>query len=93
MLLRTIHLETTTAREHRHIPPIGLPTAPIHLPTVHTAQCEEVAEQIKSAGGEAIAIRADVTVESDVEAMVQAAVDTFGKLDCAFNNAARFFEP
>ena len=52
-------------------------------------ECQAVAEQIQGAGGEAVAVRADVTVESDVEAMVQAAVDAFGRLDCAFNNAAR----
>ena len=32
-------------------------------------------------------VRTDVAVESDVEAMVRCAVDTFGRLDCVFNNA------
>lgn len=45
------------------------------------------AAAIIQAGGEARAIAADVTDEAQVEAMVQAALDAFGRLDCAFNNA------
>ena len=33
-------------------------------------------------------IRTDVSVERDVAAMIQHAVDRFGRLDCLFNNAA-----
>ena len=42
---------------------------------------------IEAAGGRAAFVRADVSVQSDVEAMVRFAVDTFGGLDCAHNNA------
>jgi NAD(P)-dependent dehydrogenase (short-subunit alcohol dehydrogenase family) len=42
---------------------------------------------IEAAGGRAGFVRADVSVKADVEAMVQYAVDTFGGLDCAHNNA------
>jgi NAD(P)-dependent dehydrogenase (short-subunit alcohol dehydrogenase family) len=42
---------------------------------------------IEDAGGRAAFVRADVSVKADVEAMVQFAVDTFGGLDCAHNNA------
>ncbi|WP_431301606.1 SDR family NAD(P)-dependent oxidoreductase [Sediminicoccus sp. BL-A-41-H5] len=45
------------------------------------------AAAIVQAGGEARAIAADVTDEADVAAMVRAAVETFGALHCAFNNA------
>jgi len=48
---------------------------------------EAVAAEIRASGGEAIFIQADVSRESDVEAMVSKAVDAFGRLDCAFNNA------
>lgn len=47
----------------------------------------ETAEAIADAGGRAIAVQADVSVESDVERMVAAAVSTYGTLDAAFNNA------
>src|SRR5437870_10903097 len=48
---------------------------------------EEVVAGIKASGGEAIFVRADVSKESDVKAMVERTLATFGRLDCAFNNA------
>ena len=42
---------------------------------------------IKGAGGEAIFTRTDVGNPADVEAMVEAAVQAFGRLDIAVNNA------
>ena len=47
-----------------------------------------VADEIESAGGHAIATRADVSSEDDVRAAVRTAVDEFGRLDVATNNAA-----
>ena len=47
----------------------------------------ETVSEIEAAGGEATFVEADVTDESDVEEMVAAAVDSYGGLDCAFNNA------
>lgn len=47
----------------------------------------ETARMIQEAGGEALAVVADVTLDADVEAMVAAAVAAWGRLDCAFNNA------
>jgi NAD(P)-dependent dehydrogenase (short-subunit alcohol dehydrogenase family) len=41
-----------------------------------------------AAGGDAIAMRADVTNEDDVRAMVSRAVDEFGQVDIMCNNAA-----
>ncbi len=46
-----------------------------------------VAETILQAGGEGRAIACDVTTDTEVAAMVQAALDAWGRLDCAFNNA------
>ena len=46
-----------------------------------------VAEQIRAAGGRALFVRADVTVPSDVEALVKQTVAAFGALDWACNNA------
>jgi NAD(P)-dependent dehydrogenase (short-subunit alcohol dehydrogenase family) len=47
-----------------------------------------VADEIEGAGGHAIAVRADVSSEADVRAAVHVAVDEFGRLDVATNNAA-----
>jgi NAD(P)-dependent dehydrogenase (short-subunit alcohol dehydrogenase family) len=48
---------------------------------------EETVKMIKDAGGEAIACRCDVTDAAGVQALVKLAVDTYGRLDCAHNNA------
>ncbi|KAB2330312.1 SDR family NAD(P)-dependent oxidoreductase [Bacillus mesophilum] len=48
----------------------------------------QVTEEITKAGGEAAFIKVDVSKSEEVKAMVQFAVDTFGKLDVAVNNAA-----
>jgi len=47
----------------------------------------EALATIKAAGGEAIFLQTDVTRAADVEAMVETVVSTWGRLDCAFNNA------
>ena len=47
-----------------------------------------VADEIEGAGGHAFAVRADVSSEADVRAAVHVAVDEFGRLDVATNNAA-----
>ena len=45
-------------------------------------------EEITAAGGRAVAATTDVSDAAGVEAMVRAAVDAFGRLDHAVNNAA-----
>ncbi|MDP7290035.1 MAG: 3-ketoacyl-ACP reductase, partial [Phycisphaerae bacterium] len=46
-----------------------------------------VAEQIRAEGGEAVVNGADVSKWDETEAMIQQAVDTFGRLDVLVNNA------
>ena len=48
---------------------------------------ETVVQEIKAAGGEAIANGANVTKADEVEAMVKAAMDTWGRVDILVNNA------
>lgn len=48
---------------------------------------QKVADAIKASGGEAAAVAVDVSKVDAVEKAVQFAVDTFGKLDLAVNNA------
>jgi NAD(P)-dependent dehydrogenase (short-subunit alcohol dehydrogenase family) len=50
-------------------------------------QGRETVDQIEAAGGEAIYVSADVSRRADVERLVTTVVDTFGRLDCAHNNA------
>jgi NAD(P)-dependent dehydrogenase (short-subunit alcohol dehydrogenase family) len=42
---------------------------------------------IEQSGGRAAAVRCDVTRSEDVRAALQQAIDAFGRLDVAFNNA------
>lgn len=48
---------------------------------------EETAHLISGAGGNAAFIRTDVSRAGDVEGLVERTVETYGRLDCAFNNA------
>ena len=49
--------------------------------------CEKVAAEIVAGGGTAIGIRADVSNEADVAAMVSRATQEFGRIDILVNNA------
>lgn len=46
-----------------------------------------VAGELRAGGASAVAVRCDVSVEEDVAAMVALALERFGRLDAAFNNA------
>lgn len=47
----------------------------------------DLAEEIRASGGRAVAVTGDVTSPEDVDRVVSAAVEAFGGLDAAFNNA------
>src|SRR5438045_2836903 len=48
---------------------------------------QETARLIETQGGKAIAVRCDVTQAQEVKAALANAIDAFGRLDFAFNNA------
>src|SRR5207244_9974834 len=48
----------------------------------------ETVAGIEQCGGRAIAVHADVSTRRDCDAMVATAVDTYGRLDVLYNNAA-----
>ena len=48
---------------------------------------EAAAHHIKDLGGDAIFVRTDVSKSEDVQALVKKAVETYGRLDYAHNNA------
>jgi len=52
-----------------------------------------VVREIESAGGKALFVSADVSRAGQVNALVKQTVEAFGRLDCAFNNAAAVEEP
>jgi NADP-dependent 3-hydroxy acid dehydrogenase YdfG len=48
---------------------------------------EEMASEIRSRGGEALPLSVDVTQLAQIEVMVKAALDHYGRIDILFNNA------
>ena len=52
------------------------------------AEADAVVAEIKAAGGKAIAVLADVADPAAVEAMAQAALKAFGRIDILVNNAS-----
>lgn len=48
---------------------------------------EETARFVRNSGAEATFVKTDVSQPAEVAAMVNMAVSTYGRLDCAFNNA------
>ncbi|WP_089107470.1 SDR family NAD(P)-dependent oxidoreductase [Streptomyces hyaluromycini] len=48
---------------------------------------ESLVEEIRGSGGRALAVPGDIASADDVDRVVRTAVDAFGRLDCAFNNA------
>ena len=53
----------------------------------HEAEAREYVEEIKSMGRQALAIQCDIARYAEAEAVVKAAVETFGRVDILVNNA------
>ena len=56
------------------------------------AELVRLVNEIKAAGGEAVALSGDVSDEAYAKALVAKAVETWGRLDVAFNNAGTIGE-
>jgi glucose 1-dehydrogenase len=53
----------------------------------HDDEARSIRDEIRANGGRAIALQADVSRIADIQRLVQAAIDTFGRLDILVNNA------
>jgi NAD(P)-dependent dehydrogenase (short-subunit alcohol dehydrogenase family) len=51
------------------------------------AAADETVRLVQAAGGEAASVAADISVEADAKAMVDFAIETYGKVDVLYNNA------
>jgi NAD(P)-dependent dehydrogenase (short-subunit alcohol dehydrogenase family) len=60
--------------------------ARVCLMDIDTKQAEETLEVIRQEGGEAFVVSGDVTKKADCERVVQAAVETYGRLTTLVNN-------
>jgi NAD(P)-dependent dehydrogenase (short-subunit alcohol dehydrogenase family) len=61
--------------------------AAVVLADINEEALRTAADDLTTAGHQVLAIRCDVSDEDNVAAMLKATVDTFGRLDMAFNNA------
>lgn len=61
--------------------------AKVVISDISQEDCQIVVEEIKKEGGEAIAVKCDISKKEEVDAMIQAAVKEWGKLDILVNNA------
>ncbi|MEM5468486.1 MAG: SDR family oxidoreductase [Sulfitobacter sp.] len=61
--------------------------AKVVLAARRTDRLDQLVSQIADKGGEALGVVTDVTNLLDVQALVNAAVDTFGRIDVLINNA------
>lgn len=61
--------------------------ASVVVADLNEALANELAGEIKQAGGKALAVVMDVTKRDEVKAGIEATVSEFGKLDALFNNA------
>lgn len=72
-------------RSHAHA--LARQGAKVVVNDLDAANAERVAEEIRAAGGEALAIAASVTDEAAVAAMVEQVRTTWGRIDILINNA------
>ncbi len=61
--------------------------AKVVVSDVNTVGGNETVAFIKRSGGDAIFVGADISKASDLEGLIEKAIDVYGRLDCACNNA------
>ena len=61
--------------------------AKVVVADINIDAAKKTVEKIKANGGEASAVKCDVSSAIEVEAAIKFVVDTYGKIDAAFNNA------
>jgi len=61
--------------------------AKVMVSDISEEECQAVVKEIKKNGGEAMAVKCDVTKKDEIENMVSRAVKEWGKIDILVNNA------
>ncbi|HEY6330782.1 MAG TPA: SDR family oxidoreductase [Blastocatellia bacterium] len=61
--------------------------AKVAISDIDEPGAKKTADAIKALGADVLSIRADVTSSADIQNMINQTVATFGRLDCAHNNA------
>src|SRR4030042_269923 len=61
--------------------------AKVLVSDISQEECQLVVDEIEKAGGQAMAVKCDVSKKEEVEKMVKTVIDKWGKLDVLVNNA------
>ncbi len=61
--------------------------AKVAVADVNLPGAEETARMVEDLGGEATAFQVEITSSDEVKSLIDKVVQTYGRLDCAFNNA------
>jgi NAD(P)-dependent dehydrogenase (short-subunit alcohol dehydrogenase family) len=61
--------------------------AKVVIADVAVERCYDTADEIRDGGGQVHCVEADVSMADQVKALIDEIVETYGRLDCAFNNA------
>ena len=64
--------------------------AKVVVADIQEAEAKKVAMDIKSAGGEALAVAVDVTSPKKTQAMAEATLKEYGRIDILINNAGLY---
>ena len=68
----------------RHLANLG---ATVVIAARRKDRLDKIAREIQTKGGKALAVAADVSRQSDVDALIQKSLDAFGKIDVLINNS------
>lgn len=61
--------------------------AKVVVSDISQEECQKVVEEIENKGGEALALKCDVSKKEEVDEMVKKTIEKFGKIDILVNNA------
>jgi NAD(P)-dependent dehydrogenase (short-subunit alcohol dehydrogenase family) len=61
--------------------------AKVVVADISLEDCQKVVEEIKKSGGQALAVKCDVTKKTEIDEMVKKAIEQWGKVDILVNNA------
>ena len=67
--------------------------AAVTIGDVNEEAARETLDLVTRTGADVLFVRTNVSVEADLEKLVAATVERFGRLDCAFNNAGIVHAP
>ena len=65
--------------------------AKVVIAEIDQKNAQSVAKEIRAMGGEAMAVKTDVSQQKDTQQMAQKTVKKFGKIDILINNAAIYY--